>query len=291
MAHPNVIGDFTWTGWDYLGEAGIGRVEYGDERPSLGMAAFQGEFPWLAACCGDLDITGHRRPQSYYREIVFGLRRDPFIAVLRPEHHARAVVHSSPWAWGDVVSSWSWSGQEGKPLTVEVYADADEVELQLNGRSLGRQPATEKHRFRAEFETEYEPGELVAIAWRGGEEVGRMVLESATSEVQLATSADRTEIRAGSSDLAYIELMLLDENGRLHIAHDRPIRIDVDGPGVLQGVASANPINEENFTADRCTTYDGRAVAVVRPTDEGTITVTATAEGCESRSVQIQARR
>ena len=105
------------------------------------MSAFHGDFPWVVAGCGDLDITGHRRPQSYYREIVFGLRADPYIAVLRPEHHGQPVGHASPWSWSDVVSSWSWGGHEGKPVTVEVYADADEVELLVNGRSLGRQPA------------------------------------------------------------------------------------------------------------------------------------------------------
>ncbi len=88
--HPQVIGDFTWTGWDYLGEAGIGRTAYGEAVGGLGMSAFHGDFPWAVAGCGDLDITGHRRPQSYYREIVFGLRTDPYVAVLRPEHHGQA---------------------------------------------------------------------------------------------------------------------------------------------------------------------------------------------------------
>ncbi|HEY8059822.1 MAG TPA: glycoside hydrolase family 2 TIM barrel-domain containing protein, partial [Acidimicrobiales bacterium] len=72
--NPHVIGDFTWTGWDYLGEAAIGRIAYGDGANAMGMSAFHGDYPWLAAWCGDLDITGQRRPQSYYREIVFGLR-------------------------------------------------------------------------------------------------------------------------------------------------------------------------------------------------------------------------
>ncbi len=179
LRHPYVIGDFTWTGWDYLGEAGVGRTEYGDERAALGMSAFLGEYPWRAAWCADLDITGHRLPQSYYREIVFGLRTDPYVAVRRPEHHGRTVVHQSPWAWNDVVSSWSWAGHEGAPVTVEVYADADEVELLLDGRSLGRGPAGAANRFRAEFETTYEPGVLEAVAWRDGKEVGRTSLRSA----------------------------------------------------------------------------------------------------------------
>ena len=124
------------------------------------MSAFGGAYPWLTARCADIDITGHRLPQSYYREIVFGRRTDPYLAVQRPEHHGKTVVHSSPWSWSDVVSSWSWDGHEGAPVMVEVYADADEVELSVNGRTLGRAARRRRHRFRAEFETAYEPGVL-----------------------------------------------------------------------------------------------------------------------------------
>ena len=138
--HPHVIGDFTWTGWDYLGEVGIGRTVYGEPDPSAGPASFMGEFPWLTAWCGDIDITGHRRPQSYYREIVFGLRADPYIAVRRPRFYGQTAT-GTPWQWSDAVSTWSWEGYEHRPVAVEVYADADEVELLVNGRSLGRRPA------------------------------------------------------------------------------------------------------------------------------------------------------
>src|SRR6185436_2472103 len=112
-----------------------------------------------------------RRPQSYYREIVWGLRTDPYIAVQRPEHHGDVIVHSSPWGWSDVVESWSWPEHVDAPVTIEVYADGDELELLLNERSLGKAPVGRDHRYRAEFETTYEPGELVAVAWRDGTEV------------------------------------------------------------------------------------------------------------------------
>jgi beta-galactosidase len=85
--NAHVIGDFTWTGWDYLGEAGIGRVDYPDEDyVPTGISA---PYPWLTGWVGDIDITGHRRPASYYRETVFGLRHEPDIAVHRPQFHGR----------------------------------------------------------------------------------------------------------------------------------------------------------------------------------------------------------
>ena len=115
--------------------------------------------------------------------------------MLRPERHGRELS-ATPWAWSDTVGSWSWPGAEGKPVTVEVYSDADEVELLLDGASLGIAPVGEKNRFRAEFEVTYTPGELVAVARTGGEETGRFALRSATGPVGLAVVADRDEIRA-----------------------------------------------------------------------------------------------
>ncbi len=290
VRNPNVIGDFTWTGWDYLGEVGVGRVEYGEQQSGFGMAAFLGDYPWLTARCSDFDIIGQRRPQSYYREIVWGRRTDPYLAVQSPEHHGRAVAHSSPWSWSDVISSWTWTGHEGAAVTVEVYSDAEEVELLLNGRSLGSQPAGAEHRFRAQFETVYEPGVLEAVARRDGAEVGRASLRSASGAVVLDVRADRKEIGAGFDDLVFVDVGLVDETGTLDTTADRPVAVHVDGPGVLQGLGSANPCTEERFTETTCTTFGGRALAVVRPTGAGTITVLVTADGCDPVRVDVEAQ-
>jgi beta-galactosidase len=288
--NPHVIGDFTWVGWDYLGEAGVGRTVHRDEPIGPDEAGFLGPYPWLTAWCADIDITGHRRPQSYYREIVFGLRTDPYLAVHRPQHHGLPVRHSGPWSWSDAVASWSWDGHERAPVTVEVYADADEVELLVNGRSVGRAPTGAEHRFRAEFETTYEPGELEAVAWRGTEEVGRTSLRSASGPVRLELRVDRSEIGADPSDVAFVEVVLADASGTLHTTADRTVSITVEGDGVLQGFASGDPRGGLPFTGAEQRTFDGRALAVIRPTGPGTIVVTATAEACEPRRATITAR-
>jgi beta-galactosidase len=284
--NPHVIGDFTWTGWDYLGEAGIGRTSFADEPGASQLAA---PYPWLAAWCGDLDLTGHRRPASYYREIVFGLRRNPYLAVQRPERHGRELV-TSPWSWTDSVGSWSWPGAEGRPVTVEVYSDAEEVELLLDGRSLGTAAAGEKNRFRAEFAVTYAPGELTAVARTGGEETGRSTLRSATGDVRLAVAADRAVIRADDTDLGYVDLALTDAAGTVAHGVDREVAVSVEGPAVLQGFGSAAPATEESYLDDVATTFDGRALAIVRPTGAGAITVTASAHGCDPVSVRLEAR-
>ena len=166
---------------------------------------------------------GHRRPQSYYREIVFGLphrplpRRATARAPRQDGRARRARGRGATWC-----RAGAGTATRAQPVVVEVYADADEVELLVNGESA--RPAARRRRATgssAEFETTYEPGELEAVAWRDGKEVGRTSLRSATGPVRLDVRADRTEIRADPSDLAFVELTLVDEAGTVH-DHRRP---------------------------------------------------------------------
>jgi beta-galactosidase len=285
LAHDHVIGGFTWTGWDYLGEVGLGRTDYTDDPEVRGGG--DPAFPWLTAWAGDLDITGFRRPQSYYREIVYGLRKEPYLAVLRPEHYGQRRLEMQ-WAWSDAVASWSWDLPQGARAEVEVYSDADEVELVLNGTTVGRSPAGPAHDFRTLFDVAYEPGALVAIAYRDGVPCERTTLVTGF-ERQLVASADRSRIRADSTDLAYISIEFQDEHGGLNPSPDSVVRVAVDGAGELAALGSARPATEERFDAASCTTFDGRAVAIVRPTGAGEITVTVSAGGMVDAQVTVTA--
>ena len=278
-ANPNVIGDFTWTGWDYLGEVGIGATAYAEDPDAV--AALEREYPYLTAWSGDLDITGHRRPVSFYREIVFGLRSEPYLAVLRPERYGQTVTMQSPWAWSDSVSSWTWPGFESAPVTVEVYADADEVALLLDGTEVARGAVGGVRPLLATLETVYTPGELTAVAYRAGAETGRTSLTSASGATLLTASTDRTVIRADDTDLAYIAIELRDAAGVLVTGADRAVQVTVTGAGVLAGLGSGNPTTAERFDAATRDTFDGRALAIIRPTGPGTINVTVGSEGHE----------
>jgi beta-galactosidase len=286
MSHSHVIGDFTWTGWDYLGEVGVGRTERGGDGPK-GFESFEAPYPWLLAACGDIDITGHRLPVSYFREVVFGLRRDPYV-VVQPVG-AAPVTHSSPWSWGDAEPSWTWPGHEGEMASVEVYADADEVELHVNGVPAGRAPAGVDRGFRAAIDVPYEPGELVAVAYRDGTECGRTALRTAGDDLRLAVTVDRPAISADDQDLAFVAIELTDSGGVVHPAADRTVTVEVVGPGVLQGLGSADPCTEESFLGTSHRTYAGRALAAVRPTGPGEIAVTVTADGCDPVAVAVTA--
>ena len=289
-AHPHVLGDFTWTGWDYLGEAGIGRVEHVAEGATPAAPSSTGAFPHLTAGTGDIDITGHRRPVSYYRETVFGLRSAPYVAVHRPQFHGQATV-ATPWAWTDSVSSWTWDVPVGSPVTVDVYSDADEVELLVDGRSVGTTKVGETKAFLARFETTYAPGELTAVSLVSGQEQARTVLRTAAGPLGLRAASDRAEIRADDTDLAYVAIELCDAQGTVPTDADRLVTVTVEGPGVLAGLGSGRPDTEEPFGAASCTTYDGRALAIVRPTGEGVIRVSVAGDGAEPVTVEVRAER
>ncbi|GAB3801698.1 glycoside hydrolase family 2 TIM barrel-domain containing protein [Humibacter antri] len=276
----HVIGDFTWTGWDYLGEVGIGRPRYADAP-----AEFEAPYPWRTAWCGDIDITGNRRTISYYRETVYGLRHEPYIAVHRPETYGRTAPVSG-WAWTDSLGSWTWSVEDGTHVTVDVYSDTEEIELVLNGAAVGRAAVGrvtdgDERAFQARFHVAYEPGELVAIARTAGVEVARTTLVSASGAASLSVEVDRTTVSDDTGDLAFVTVELRDAAGVLVTDADRLVGVEVEGAGVLQALGSARPDSAEPFAATECETFDGRALAIIRPTGAGEVTVRARCEGLE----------
>jgi beta-galactosidase len=209
--------------------------------------------------------------------------------VQRPQHFGKTWA-GTPWAWTDSIASWTWPGYEGAPVVVEVYSNADEVELLIGGQSLGRSPVGEKARFRAEFETTYQPGEVVAIAYAEGTQTGRHVLRSAEGPLVLRAEADRSSVTADESDLAFVEITLTDEQGNLNSGADRHVKVVVSGPGHLQGFGSADPMVSDPFTGASAATYDGRALAVIRPTGPGEISVTVSAAECPPRTLLVIAQ-
>ena len=279
----HVIGEFTWTGWDYLGEAGLGRVSYEPEATSSGAP-----YPWRTAWCGDIDITGRRRPVSHYRERVYGLSNEPYIAVRRPEHSGKTEL-SSDWAWSDSIASWSWNAEPGSPVTVEVYSAAPEVELFVNERSYGRRPAGAEHRYLAKFEVEWEPGTVTAIDHDGDAELARTALSTAGDDVTVRAKADRTELTADDGDLAYVDITLEDADGILATHLLSEVVVEVSGAGALEGLGSADPATTDRFDADRSSTFDGHALAVVRPNGIGDITVSIRTPNYGSATVALSA--
>ena len=270
---PHVVGDFTWTGWDYLGEVGIGIAAY-----RFGEGSFGAKYPCQMAYCGDMDITGFRRPASYFREAVFGLRRAPYITVQDPVHYGEQPM-MTPWIISDNYASWTHPGMEGKPAVVEVYAPGDEVELFLNGVSQGRKPSGPSAGFRTLFEVTYEPGTLEAVAYENGIELSRYSLSTANAD----TAALRVDIEPGEGlpvrELIYADISLVDEAG-VCFPVNTGLTAAVSGDGVLGGLGSGDPKPLTGYTDGVSALFQGRALAIIRTAREhGHVTLTVTAEG------------
>ncbi len=283
--HGYVIGDFSWTSWDYLGEVGIGKSRYKDDD----AASHMGTYPWLIAYCADFDILGHRRPVSYWREIIWGGRNHvPYIAVQYPARYGQ-VVQPGMWSWTDSHSSWTWPGFEGKGIVVEVYSDAEEVELFVCGESQGKKPVGgEFKNFYVKWDTVYEEGIVEAVAYIGGNEVGRYQLQTAGDPV-LKVTPETSSVRAGSNDLCFVNIELVDHKGVLNTAVTKAVTVSIDGPAVIQGSGSANPKVEEYYYHNTHDTYYGRLMAVIRAGEEkGTANLAVSADGMESVTIAVQ---
>lgn len=282
---PYVIGDFDWTAWDYIGETGIGKINYTDQQ-SMG---FYAPYPCKIAYCGDINILGNRRPISYWRELIWGLRKAPYIAVQLPQHYGEPQS-TTQWSMSDAVRSWNWNGYEGKPVKVEVYAAADEVELLINGQRVERKKVGETKKYITIFDTTYHAGKVEVIAYSDGKECGRDEILTASDEVVIAAKADRTQIPADGSDIAYIDICMQDALGILNPNADKAVSISLDGPGEIMGYGSADPESEENYYDMVAKAYEGKLRAAVRGTGEtGKIVVTLSADGLESVKVDVEA--
>ncbi len=281
---PYVIGDFAWTGWDYIGEAGLATKQYGTTKREI-------YHPYPALLAGEpvIDITGFRQTQSYLNEIAWGMANGPYIAV-EPVNHSGEKVVKTGWRATNSIPSWSWEGCEGRTATVEVYANAAHVELLLNGRTVASARAGRDDDYLTRFTLAYEPGDLTAVAYAADRtEIGRCTLTSAGTDLQLRVTPEASELIADGHDLAYLPIELTDDAGILRPLADRSVTVTVDGPATLLGLGSGEAITQEGFAGPSHRTFNGRALAVLRAGhDVGDVWVTVAAEGVPQVRVPLR---
>jgi beta-galactosidase len=283
---PAVIGDFVWTSQDYLGESGIGRVHFDGEK-----FLFLGGYPWHHANCGDLDLCGVKRPQSYYRDMLWHTNPRVYIAV-HPNYPDSKTPSVTLWGWHDVRHSWNWQGHEGEVFKLDVYSNCDEVELFLDDRSLGCKPCSRAEQFKADFELPYQPGTLRAAGYISGKPVAEQVLATTGQPTQIRLIADRSTIHADGFDLCYITVEVLDDAGRLHPTAEDNIYFTVKGAGKILAVGNGNPVSEELYIGNQRKVYRGRALVVVKSTDEaGDIRLTAQADALDGAEIVIKTEK
>jgi beta-galactosidase len=279
-----VIGDFVWTAIDYLGESGIGRPIIQREPGRGGAPPF---YPWFNSYCGDIDLIGNKKPQSYFRDIVWR-RSKVEMAVQRPVPNGW-MEHASPWGWSDELRSWTWPGFEGTPLTIRVYTRADQVKLLLNGKEVGSKTLTGTDALRAEFTVPYSPGELKAVAYESGHEIGSIAFTTVGKARKLKMTADRPKMKPSRDDLSYVMVSVVDDEGRLVPDAVVPVSFAVSGAGEIAAVGNANPKDVASFRQPRRDTFHGTCVVVVRPNGKpGPIEVRAESPGLGFTTVHLE---
>ena len=264
---PYVVGDIVWTGLDYLGESGIGRTYYKGERE--GESWIKGGQPeWHGAPCGDVDITGWRKPISHYREMLWNENTPLYMAVKEPEGY-HGEIKQTMWSVWPTYESWTWKGWEGKPVEVEVYTHQPKVKLYLNDQLIGTKEVNRNTEYKAVFTVPYQKGTLRAEA---GEE--SVTLKTAGEPARLKLTPDRTVMRADGQSLTYIIVEVVDQDGNLVPEAEIPCEATVKGAGKLLAFASANLKDEEPYPSVHSKTWKGRAMLVVRSSQKkGTVNV------------------
>jgi beta-galactosidase len=282
--HPYLIGDFVWTAWDYIGEASIGWLGY-TQRADF--------YPWNLAYCGDIDICGWKRPQSYYRDALWMKDQlSVFVTSPIPSFATNADLQSwSRWNWTDVWPNWNWPGKEGKPLEVNVYSSCDKVELFLNGKSLGIKQTNRSTKFMAIWQVPYQSGQLKAVGYSGDKAIKVSTLTTAQKPSNIKLTADRTILKANNQDLSYITVELTDSKGHVNPSAENTLNFTLTGDAKIVGVGNANPKSTESFQQQKRKAWKGRCLVIVKAGKQGgPITLQVNAAGLKPSSVNLTAK-
>lgn len=283
--HPYVIGDFIWTAMDYLGESGIGNSIEVD--PEENVHQFM-DWPWFNGWCGDIDLLGIKKPQSYYRDVLWR-ERSISMAVEVPVAEGK-IRKVSFWGWPEEQLSWTFPGMEGKQLKVNVYTRAAKVRLYLNNILVGEEAVNKQ--YKASFNVPYKKGTLKAVEVDDKAEGASVILATAGEAAGLRLTADKTRLSADGQDLSYVLIELVDKKGNIVYDSRRKIQIASEGEGggiIASGTASPNDMH--SFQSLTPTLFNGRAMVIVRSGYQpGQIKLTVASDGMKTSTIKLKIR-
>lgn len=260
---PQVIGDFVWAAWDYIGECGDSSPEFADYQTDAPEDRVRG-----GTC--RIDMTGKPGAEADYTRVAFELEPGLRLAVFPV--YEKENPRLTGWQLTRAMRSWTWPGCEGDPAEVEVYARAAAVELYVNGERVGRKRL--KKDCRARFRTPYRAGELTAIAFDGtGKEIGSDTLCTAGPETELRLEPETDACRPG--EMVYFRLRYTDAAGEIKPMEKHLVRVRAEN-GEVMGTANGSCCFEGNFAQAAAPTYFGEAQTVVRAGGPGLLRVMVT---------------
>jgi len=271
---PNVLGEFVWTGFDYLGEP---TPYFGGKGPT------DHDWPSRSSYFGMVDLAGFPKDRYYLYQSVWS---------------KKPMAHLLP--------HWNWQGREGQNIPVMCYSNGDEVELFLNGKSLGRkkrgsesmelpvgQNVSPDRKFQSKYrfmwQVPYEAGTLKAVAYQNGRQVASDQVRTAGPAARIKLVPDRGTIKADGDDLSFITVRIEDKDGNLAPMADNLVHFTVSGPSAIAAVDNGNAATVEPFHADQRRAFNGLALLIVRsrPGQPGQTRISATSEGLTQGETQI----
>ncbi len=301
--HPYIIGDFVWTAMDYIGETGLGHAL---ERSDHGAWIQLLTWPWFNAWCGDIDLVGNKKPQSYYRDVVWGER--PIAMAVRPSVTDGEYEDALGWCWTAEENHWNWheqayydgpnkcgylpvdirpekydnatlkagvvhdvNGHRSDSLRVNVYTRESRVRLSINGRVIGEQDVN-PDTYTASFHVAYEPGELKAEVVKGKK--ASIVFRTSGTPVAIQFEPVYKDITASHNDLAYIYIKVVDADGNLCPTAEIPLDIKTSGTRHIAVAGTGHPYDVHSFRSLNPTTFRGQTLLIIQPQEEkGDVTI------------------
>lgn len=256
-----IIGDFVWTALDYIGESGIGRWWYDGDVP--GEHYQRPLYPWHAAYCGDIDLTGWRKPISHYRSMLYNDTEKLYLAVKEPDGY-KGKINTGLWAVWPTWESWNWPGWEGKNIEVEVYSKYPTVRLYLDNKLIGEKAVSRATELKAVFAIPYKEGTLKAEGIENGTIKESKILKSASAPAAIRLIAENKEMKANGEDLAFVQVEVIDQDGNLCPNASIKLTATVTGQGSLAAMGNADIKDTDSYVNNTHKTWKGRALVVVR---------------------------
>ncbi|SHM73488.1 glycoside hydrolase family 2 TIM barrel-domain containing protein [Mucilaginibacter sp. OK098] len=281
-----IIGDFVWTAIDYLGESGIGRYYYPGETE--GEHWTHDFYPFHGAYCGDVDLTGWRKPISHYRSLLYNGNEKIYMAVKEPNPPS-GEIKETLWSVWPTWESWTWPENVGKNIQVEIYSKYPKVRLYLNNKLIGEKSTTEEQGYKAEFAVAYAPGVIKAVGVDNGKEVESTNLQTAGDATKIQLTADRKEIAANGQDLSYVTIEITDGDGVFQPNAANRLDFKIEGCGTIAGIANADMKDTDPYVGNTRKAWRGRALVVIRSTHSaGGIKLTVSSTGLSGAVLNIK---
>jgi beta-galactosidase len=250
-----VMGQFLWTGFEYLGEAG--------------------RFPVRSNTAGIIDLAGNKKPEFFFRQSLWS---DKPMVFLGTSDRLTERGPVSLWAHKRVEPFWNW--EEGKMISINAFSNCEEVELFLNGKSLGMKKMADFQNRTITWELPFEKGTLKAVARNSGIDVADYKLNTSGSPSAIAVNCDNISLRPDREELAHIFVSLVDESGNIVYSAENEITCEISGPARLLGMEDSNPSNTENYKDNKQKAFHGKLLIYLQSLDrEGKVKVRLSSPG------------